>query len=413
MGLRSLLRNVLRSRASREAAETSETADVPTEQGDSPAEPGDSPAGACEAPEIPVSRREFKSISICVSVGPAPIPVQAQSVSEQPIPASFDEKTSDEKTPEGNTSGEKTSDGNASGEKTSGKKTSGKKASGKKARDEEPREKSGDAPEIPAVETADEIGIEVAGEVAGEVAAVPLARVEEVAPGSAGRSVVAAEAVRKCGLDGRRVGVYLVLDRSGSMRGYYKDGTVQHLADQTLALAGRLGEARLPVVFFSTDVDGTAELDPTDHAGRIAELHASYGHMGRTNYHWAIAEVVGHYRASKSPDPALVVFQTDGAPTARAAAARALCHAADLPIFWQFVGFGDPEGRGFDFLRKLDELIVPDQRAVDNAGFFHAGLDPRALSDAEFYGQLLLELPEWLAEAAAAGVVVAPADVLV
>ncbi len=211
--------------------------------------------------------------------------------------------------------------------------------------------------------------------------------------------------LEKHGLTGQRATVYLVLDRSGSMRNYYKDGTVQHLAEQALGLSANLDDAAVvPVVFFSTDVDGTAEIGFDDYAGRVAELHSGLGHMGRTNYHWAINAVVEHYEKSASAGPALVIFQTDGAPTSKAAAEKALCDAARLPIFWQFVGFGNPEAKGFDFLRKLDDLSVPEKRAVDNAGFFHAGADPRALSDTDLYRELLIEFPEWLAEARAAGI---------
>ncbi|MER7985027.1 VWA domain-containing protein [Streptomyces noursei] len=203
----------------------------------------------------------------------------------------------------------------------------------------------------------------------------------------------------------QRATVYLVLDRSGSMRTYYKDGTVQHLAEQALGLSAHLDDAAtVPVVFFSTDVDGSADLDLTNYAGRIEELHSGLGHMGRTNYHWAIEAVVAHYKKSGSSHPAFVIFQTDGAPTSKPAAERALCEAAGLPIFWQFIGFGDPEAKGFDFLRKLDDLTVPEKRAVDNAGFFHAGRDPRSLSHDALYQQLMVEFPEWLTEARAAKV---------
>ncbi|SEE74954.1 TerF vWA domain-containing protein [Streptomyces sp. 2112.3] len=216
----------------------------------------------------------------------------------------------------------------------------------------------------------------------------------------------AAATLDKHGLATQRAAVYLVLDRSGSMRNYYKDGTVQNLAEQALGLSAHFDDdATVPVVFFSTDIDGTADIDLTNYEGRIAELHAGLGHMGRTNYHWAINAVVEHYKKSGSTAPAFVIFQTDGAPTSKPAAEKALCEAAGLPIFWQFIGFGDPDAKGFDFLRKLDDLAVPEKRVVDNAGFFHAGRDPRSLSHDELYQQLMVEFPEWLAEARTAGII--------
>ncbi|MEU2513858.1 VWA domain-containing protein [Streptomyces syringium] len=236
--------------------------------------------------------------------------------------------------------------------------------------------------------------------------AISLEKVQQSAPGLVSLYKAASVSLEKQGLTGQRAAVYLVLDRSGSMRNYYKDGTVQHLAEQALGLSANLDDdGTVPVVFFSTDVDGTADLDLTNYAGRVQELHDGLGHMGRTNYHWAIEAVVAHYEKSGAKDPAFVIFQTDGAPTSKAAAERALCAAAKLPIFWQFVGFGDPEARGFDFLRKLDDLAVPEKRVVDNAGFFHAGRDPRALTDAGLYKELMVEFPEWLIEARAAGIV--------
>ncbi|MEV6563425.1 vWA domain-containing protein [Streptomyces kronopolitis] len=215
----------------------------------------------------------------------------------------------------------------------------------------------------------------------------------------------AAATLDKHGLGTQRAAVYLVLDRSGSMRNYYKDGTVQNLAEQALGLAVRFDDdATVPVVFFSTDVDGTADLDLSNYEGRIEELHAGLGHMGRTNYHWAINAVIEHYKKSGSTAPAFVIFQTDGAPTSKPAAEKALCEAAGLPLFWQFVGFGDPDAKGFDFLRKLDDLSVPEKRVIDNAGFFHAGRDPRSLSHDALYQQLMVEFPEWLTEARSAGI---------
>ncbi|HEV7627822.1 MAG TPA: VWA domain-containing protein [Streptomyces sp.] len=211
--------------------------------------------------------------------------------------------------------------------------------------------------------------------------------------------------LEKAGLAGQRAAVYLVLDRSGSMRRYYRDGTLQQLAEQALGLCANLDDdGSVPVVFFSTDVDGVAEVRLDAYENRIARLNDSLGHMGRTNYHLAMETVIDHYVASGTTHPAFVIFQTDGGPSSRSAAERALCTAARLPVFWQFVGFGDPEGKQFDFLRKLDELPVPAKRVVDNAGFFAAGHEPRAIPDDALYAQLMREFPDWLKAARQAGV---------
>ncbi|WP_329583681.1 vWA domain-containing protein [Streptomyces sp. NBC_01361] len=241
---------------------------------------------------------------------------------------------------------------------------------------------------------------------AGCGSAISLLKLSEDAPGLVGHYESAEVSLRKHELSGRRAAVYLVLDRSRSMRPYYKDGTMQHFAEQVLALSAHLDDdAVVPVTFFSTDVDGATDLRLDNYFGRIEKLHQNLGHMGRTNYHWAMDAVIDHYLASGSRAPALVVFQTDGGPTSRPAAERYLCKAARLPLFWQFVGFGDPDDNEFAFLHKLDELAVPGKRVVDNAGFFHAGHAPRSASDAVLYDQLLHEFPHWLAAAGRAGIV--------
>ncbi|GAB2583975.1 VWA domain-containing protein [Streptomyces capparidis] len=237
----------------------------------------------------------------------------------------------------------------------------------------------------------------------GASAAISQERVAARAPGLVSLYKAAAVSLAKHRVGGQRAAVYLVLDRSGSMRPYYRDGSVQHLAEQTLALAAHLDDdGVVPVVFFSTGIDGTAEIGLDDHRDRINPLHESLGHMGRTNYHVAMQAVIDHHRSSGAAAPAFVVFQTDGSPTSKAAAEHVLCTAATLPIFWQFIGFGSDE---FRFLRRLDELPVPGRRVVDNAGFFAAGPTPGAHSDADLYDRLLHEFPHWLTAARAAGIV--------
>ncbi|MPY58937.1 vWA domain-containing protein [Streptomyces spongiae] len=238
------------------------------------------------------------------------------------------------------------------------------------------------------------------------MAAISLSKVEETAPGLVSLYKTAGASLTKHGLDGQRAAVYLVVDYSGSMKPYYKDGSVQALADRVLGLSAHFDDdGTVPVVFFSTDIDAVTDIALADHRGRVERIVAELGHMGKTSYHLAMDAVIDHYLDSGSRDPALVVFQTDGGPINKLAAERYLCKAARLPLFWQFIGFGDPDSKQFDFLRKLDELAVPGKRVVDNAGFFHAGKDPRQVSDGELYDRLLGEFPAWLAAARRQGIV--------
>ncbi|MFF1836898.1 vWA domain-containing protein [Streptomyces sp. NPDC058231] len=238
------------------------------------------------------------------------------------------------------------------------------------------------------------------------MAGISLRKVEQTAPALVSLYRSAGASLHKHRLSGERAAVYLVLDYSGSMKEYYEDGSVQALADRVLGLSAHFDDdGRVPVVFFSTDIDAVTDIALDNHRGRVDEIVAGLGHMGRTSYHLAMDAVIDHYIDSGSTAPALVVFQTDGGPVSKPAAERYLCKAAKLPLFWQFIGFGDRRSSQFDFLRKLDELAVPAQRPVDNAGFFHAGPDPRQVPDSELYDRLVAEFPLWLAAARAEGIV--------
>ncbi|MFE2352788.1 VWA domain-containing protein [Streptomyces parvulus] len=213
--------------------------------------------------------------------------------------------------------------------------------------------------------------------------ATPAARIRSRAPALTTAYKAAATTLKAHDLTGTRAKVHLVLDRSASMRPYYKDGSAQALAEQTLALAAHLDpEATVHVTFFSTELDGTGDLTLTDHENKIDELHAALGRMGRTSYHAAIEAVLAHHEKEAPGTPALVVFQTDGAPDAKTPATQALTDAAENhpDVHFSFVAFGDPENKAFDYLRKLK---------TGNTSHFLAGETPKELTDEELYEGVL------------------------
>ncbi|MGW1961749.1 VWA domain-containing protein [Streptomyces sp. NPDC001935] len=200
---------------------------------------------------------------------------------------------------------------------------------------------------------------------------------------------------------GLRAAVYLVVDRSWSMRDYFKDGSVQGLADQALGLAVNLDDdGTVPLVLFDSQPYPIVDISLDRYQGVVADQHQIHGGaptMGGTQYTIAMKAVIEHYRRAGATDPALVIFQTDGAPQDADATRLQLAQASKLPIFWSFVGFGPDK---VQFLTELDNL---PGRVVDNASYFHAGERPRNLPDSVLYDGITKGFGRWLPAARAKG----------
>ncbi|GAA2946477.1 MULTISPECIES: VWA domain-containing protein [Streptomyces] len=222
----------------------------------------------------------------------------------------------------------------------------------------------------------------------------------KTAPGLVSLAKTAQVSLENHGLAHERAAVYLVLDHSGSMAPYYRDGSVQHLAEQALGLSVNVDDdGAVPLIYFGSHVDQPEDVRLDSYTGVINRTH-SHVAWGSTDYARAIQYVADDYEsaAKRYPmPPALVLFQSDGEPDSRRAAAGALRAVSRLPIFWAFVGFGDR----ITFLESLDDL---PGRAVDNASFFHAR-DPHTVTDTELYDGITAQYSQWLTDARAAGII--------
>lgn len=230
----------------------------------------------------------------------------------------------------------------------------------------------------------------------------PAIPAEHVPAGLVNLSKTATVSLTKQGLLGRRAAVYLVVDRSASMLPYYRNGAVQHLAEQALGLSVNLDDDGIvPLVLFDSRAYEPAHVSLTAYQGVIATQHARWGGdatMGGTRYALAMQAVLDHRSAHGVTGESFVIFETDGQPQDAEQTKDLLRKASRLPVFWSFVGFGASR---VPFLQQLDTL---GGRAVDNASYFHAGGNPQALSDAALYDGVTAEYGPWLAAAAAAGI---------
>ncbi|SDM93084.1 Stress response protein SCP2 [Actinacidiphila guanduensis] len=197
--------------------------------------------------------------------------------------------------------------------------------------------------------------------------AISLEKVQRSAPALVNLYKQAGISLQKQGITGQRAAVYLVMDHSASMRSYYRRGTMQHLAEQVLGLSANLDDdGVVPLVFFSSSVNLVSEISLDNHHGRLDAVHRNLP-WGGTAYAPAMQAVIEHYRGCGATDPAFVVFQTDGEPFDRSETKRLLQQSSKLPIYWQFVGFGNP--RGLRFLRpRHPQGPRPGQRRVLRRG---------------------------------------------
>ncbi|MBL8251778.1 MAG: VWA domain-containing protein, partial [Candidatus Competibacter sp.] len=193
----------------------------------------------------------------------------------------------------------------------------------------------------------------------------------------------AAVAAKKRGIGDQRAQVVLVLDISASMRELYKSGVIQRAIERILGLAAAFDDdGRIDLLLFGTKAYQLPAVTLDEIEGYVERvILARYTIREATNYAPPLRLLLEKYRAPQ-PDPAFVIFITDGSNADRPATSEVIRELSSQPVFVQFVGIGQDY---FPYLLKLDEL---PGRVIDNAGFTQINhLD--AIRDDELYERLL------------------------
>ncbi|SHK86462.1 vWA domain-containing protein [Desulforamulus aeronauticus] len=198
-----------------------------------------------------------------------------------------------------------------------------------------------------------------------------------------------------------RVGV--VLDKSGSMRKLYKDGSVQDVLEKLFPIALNFDDnGELDVWLFNDEFIRMKEPVTLDNFYNYIDAKVMSGVIekfwGQTKYAPVMQDVFNKYCIEDpSPLPTFIIFLTDGNNSDKNNTKKILKESSAHNIFWEFVGIGDEK---FEFLQRLDSL---SGRTIDNANFFDVK-DIASLSDEHLYDKLLYEYPQWEAEAKRVGI---------
>lgn len=213
------------------------------------------------------------------------------------------------------------------------------------------------------------------------------------------KEIVSAE-VKKHNISVNIARVVFVLDHSGSMRGMYKDGTVQDVLERIFPVAMHFDDnAEMEFYWFDSLYK---ELEPVNYDtidGYVERVILSQkDHFGGTCYAPIMNEVFNRY-AKREPMniPTFVIFITDGNNSDKRASKDILIEASKYNIFWKFIGIGSET---FEFLEKLDNL---KGRFIDNANYISID-NINSISDNTLYSLILEEYNDWLNACKSAGI---------
>lgn len=198
-----------------------------------------------------------------------------------------------------------------------------------------------------------------------------------------------------CNLGAHRARVAVVVDFSGSMRGLYRDGSVQRTLTRLIPLGLRFDDnGEVDVWLFHEGYRRMEGMNLDNFENYVNDVIMRSGErFGCTSYSPVIKDVLRKY-VQEDPDtmPSFVIFITDGSNDDRRATNETIIESSKHNVFIQFVGLDQSRYETFDYLKKLDDL---KGRPVDNTGFFSIH-DFDEMSDEELYNELLSQYVDWL-----------------
>lgn len=207
-------------------------------------------------------------------------------------------------------------------------------------------------------------------------------RITDLSKSDPSLAEIASLSLEKFGDNIPKMDVIVLLDASGSMSGYYSNGTVNAIVKGAIANAMIL------------DQDGTIQVYPYDgklRAGIDVTLQnyqtivdQKIGNLGGATAMGDVMNAAIHlcYNGGNAK-PLYVIHVTDGYPSDPAAARTAYVQSASYPM--HIVNLAVDPG-GWPFLEELDDMPSggPGERIMDNCDSVRLFHDPSAAAAGEF-----------------------------
>ena len=205
------------------------------------------------------------------------------------------------------------------------------------------------------------------------------------------RKLVSLKKEQNIDLSKHHARVFVVIDRSTSMKPLYRSGAVQDVLTRLLPLALKFDDnGELEVYVFNENCTQMSPMHLKNYMDYVKTeiLDKGYEPDGGTCYAPVIRQTINDYNDG-SPYPAFGIYITDVENHDKKSTDDAIKRSSSYKIFYQFVGIGNEK---FRYLQKLDDL---KGRSIDNTSFIKVA-DFAKLDDEELFDKLLGDYPKWL-----------------